>query len=598
MTTQSVAKTIAELPFLGADRFDERPAQRFRGDGEWQDVSYREVAEATTDIALGLMDLGVKPRDRICVLSDTRPEWVHAEFGISASGAVVVPIYPSSSPEECEWVIGNSGAVAVFCENSAQLAKIAASLPRLSTVSHIIMIDPADGIDTGRAQLLSLVDLRSLGSNGDPLELARRTAEVMPEDIAMIVYTSGTTGRPKGCTLTHVNMTSCCRITSELEVIGPDDVVYLFLPMAHVFAQVVQLSASSVGAVVAYCSGDATRILPDFAEVAPTFVPSVPRIFEKVYSVFSSQVPAEMVTNAVAAGTAVRQLEAAGQPVPEALAEGFAQADAALFAKVRGVFGGKLRGAISGAAPIAPEILQFFHAAGVPVYEGYGMSESSSVGTLNSAKATKIGTIGQPVPGCETRIAEDGEILMRGPHIFTGYWDNPQATAETIVDGWLHTGDLGTIDEDGYVSITGRKKDIIITAGGKNLTPANLENDLRQSPWISQVVMHGDRRPYPVALITLDIEYVLPWAKEQGLPTQLDQLATHPTVMAAIQDAVDRNNSHHAKVSQIKKFAILDHDLSLEAGDLTPTLKVKRAVVQQKYAGILDAMYEDVSPVS
>ncbi|MDQ3733911.1 MAG: long-chain fatty acid--CoA ligase, partial [Actinomycetota bacterium] len=515
-----------------------------------------------------------------------------------AAGGVVVPIYPSSSAEECEWVIANSGAVAVFCENAAQLAKVATSLSRLDAVRHIILIDPADEVDISGVETGTLEQLRSSGRDGDPMELARRTAAVEPEDVGLIVYTSGTTGRPKGCTLTHRNMTSCCRVTTELEVIGPDDVVYLFLPMAHVFAQVVQLSASSVGAVVAYCSGDATRILPDFAEVQPTFVPSVPRIFEKVYSVFAGQVPPEMLTNAVAAGTAVRQLEAAGQPVPEQLAAGFAQADAVLFAKVRGVFGGKLRGAISGAAPIAPEILQFFHAAGVPVYEGYGMSESSSVGTLNSAGATKIGTIGRPVPGCEARIAEDGEILMRGPHIFAGYWDNPEATAETLVDGWLQTGDLGAIDEDGYVTITGRKKDIIITAGGKNLTPANLENDLRQSPWISHAVMHGDRRPYPVALITLDPEYVIPWAKEQGLPTEMGELAVHPTVQATIQEAVDRTNSHHAKVSQIKKFAILDHDLSLESGDLTPTLKVKRAVVQQKYAGLLDAMYEDVSPVS
>jgi len=317
----------------------------------------------------------------------------------------------------------------------------------------------------------------------------------------------------------------------------------------------------------------------------------VPRIFEKVYSVFSGHVPAEMMTEGVAAGIAVRQLEAAGQPVPEQLAAGFAQADAALFAKVRGVFGGRLAGAISGAAPIAPEILQFFHAAGVPVYEGYGMSESSSVGTLNSLGATRIGTIGRPVPGCEARIAEDGEILMRGPHIFAGYWDNPEATAETLIDGWLQTGDLGTIDDDGYVSITGRKKDIIITAGGKNLTPANLENDLRQSRWISQAVMHGDRRPYPVALITLDVEQVLPWAREQGLPTELDQLAVHPSVRELVQEAVDRTNSHHANVSQIKKFAILDHDLSLESGDLTPTLKVKRAVVQQKYAAELEGLY-------
>jgi long-chain acyl-CoA synthetase len=287
----------------------------------------------------------------------------------------------------------------------------------------------------------------------------------------------------------------------------------------------------------------------------------------------------------------VRDLRRADRPVPDELQAAFDRADEQLFSKVRAAFGGAVRQAISGAASIATEILQFFHAAGVPVNEGYGLSESTAIGTLNTLDALRIGTIGRPVPGCEVRIADDGEILMRGPHIFAGYWRNPEATADTLVDGWLVTGDLGTVDEDGFVTITGRKKDIIITAGGKNLSPANVENDLRGSRFISHAVMHGDRRPYPVALITLDPEVITPWAQQQGLPADIPRLATHPSVIALIQEAVDEVNARYAKVAQIKKFAILDRDLSVEAGELTPTLKVKRRVVDEKYADVLEALY-------
>jgi len=581
-------ETLAELPFLGAERFGGRPAQRFKRDKAWQDLSYTGLRDVTREIALGLVALGVGPGDRVGVLSGTRPEWVQAEFGVAAAGAVVVPIYPSSSPEECEWVLGDSGAVAVIAENAAQLAKVE-HVRRLPALRHAVVVDPV-GADT-----VSLEQLRARGQEGDRSELERRTAGVRPDDPALIIYTSGTTGRPKGCVLTHRNMTACCRVTRELQVIGAEDVAYLFLPLAHVFAQVVQLSVSAVGGVAAYCSGDASAIVPDCAEVRPTCIPSVPRIFEKVYALFASQVPADMLATAVGVGRSVRRLERAGEPVPEQLRSGFEQADAQLFAKVRAVFGGRVRVAISGAAPIAPEILEFFHAAGVPVYEGYGLSESASVGTLNTAEAIKIGTIGRPVPACEVRIAGDGEILMRGPHVFAGYWNNREATADALIDGWLQTGDLGSIDEDGFVTITGRKKDIIITAGGKNLTPANLENDLRQSPWISHAVMYGDRRPYPVALITLDAEQVIPWAREQGLPADLATLAAHPAVHALVQAVVDEANARYAKVAQIKKFAILDHDLSQETGELTPTLKLKRQIVRQKYADIFDALYDGPS---
>jgi long-chain acyl-CoA synthetase len=579
-------ETLAELPFYGAERFADRPAQRFMRDGAWHDRSYAGMRDIVTEVALGLIALGVRPQDRVCVLSDTRPEWVHVELGIAAAGAIVVPIYSTSSAEECEWVIGDSGAVAVVFENAMQVAKVEPSRDRLPELRYSIVIDPT-GTD-----VLSLDELRAQGRGGDPLEVARRTADVRPDDPALIVYTSGTTGRPKGCVLSHRNMTACCRVTEELHILGPDDVSYIFLPLAHVFAQVVQLSTSATGGVVAYCSGDATAIVPDLAQVRPTCMPSVPRIFEKVYALFAAQVPAETLGTAVDVGLAMSRLEP-GDPVPEQLRQAYDNLDAELFAKVRAVFGGRMREAITGAAPIAPEILEFFHAAGVPVYEGYGLTESASTGTLNTKEALKIGTVGRPVPGCEVRIADDGEILMSGPQIFVEYWRNPEATAETLVDGWLQTGDLGSVDADGFVTITGRKKDIIITAGGKNLTPANLENELRQSPWISQAVMYGDRRPYPVALITLDAEQIVAWARGQGLPEDIPSLAAHPSVIALVGSIVEEANAGHGKVAKIKKFAILDHDLTQEDGVLTPTLKVKRRVVHERYADVFDALYNE-----
>ena len=582
-------ETLAEFPFFAADRFADRPAQRFRRDGEWLDLSYAALRDVTAEIALGLIAAGVRPGDRVCVLSDTRPEWVQAEFGIAAAGAIVVPIYPSSAAQECLWVIGDSGAVAVFVENAAQLAKLEQLRGQLPELRHVILLEAAGG--TADAGVTGLEQLLAQGRQADSAELGRRVVGVQADDPALIIYTSGTTGRPKGCVLTHRNMTACCRITEELEILGPDDVTYLFLPLAHVFAQVVQLGTGAVGGVVAYCSGGAAAIMGDCAQVRPTCLPAVPRIFEKVYAAFASQVPPELLAGAVACGLAARQQRSAGQALPEELSAAFEQADAQLFGKVRAAFGGRLREPISGAAPIAPEILEFFHAAGVPVHEGWGLSESAGVGTFNTSGATRIGTIGLPVPGSEIRFADDGEILMRGPQVFAGYWNNPEATAEMLADGWLQSGDLGSADEDGFVTITGRKKDIIITAGGKNLTPANLENELRQSLWISQAVMHGDRRPYPVVLITLDAEQVVPWARQQGLPSDIAELAVHPAVRALIEPVVAQVNARRAQVAQVKKFIILDHDFSQETGELTPTLKVKRRVIELKYAQLFDALY-------
>jgi len=337
--------------------------------------------------------------------------------------------------------------------------------------------------------------------------------------------------------------------------------------------------------------------VPEIQETRPDYVPSVPRIFEKIYALATAQLEKatpeerEQFREAIKLGVKVRDLENHGQPVPDELRKPFEQADEAIFKGVRALFGGHMREATTGAAPIAPEILEFFYAAGVPVLEGWGMTETTGVGTVGTLDHFKFGTVGRALPGVELKIADDGEILCRGPHIFREYWRNPEATEETMSDGWLRTGDLGELDDEGYLKITGRKKDIIITAGGKNLTPANIENDLKQSPFISQAVMYGDRKPFPVAMITLDPEEIVPWAQEQGLPEDIESLAEHEKVHEMIQTELDRANSNYARVEQIKKFTILDHDLSVETGELTPSLKVKRNVIYDRYGDLFESLY-------
>jgi long-chain acyl-CoA synthetase len=590
-STRAIAATVAALPSSVAQRFGDHLAARHRVDGEWREVTYHEVVEAIGEIALGLAELGIEPGDRVGIIADTRLEWTLASYGISAAGGVVVPVYPTNSPRECEWVLGNSGAKAVVCENDAQAAKVEQVRGNLPDLGHVIAID-------GGAGDLTLDQLRESGRGRDRAELEERQSRVVPEDAYTIIYTSGTTGPPKGVVLTHGNAMAVCEMVEELEFIEPDETTYLFLPLAHAFALTAQLASFDQGTAIVYYGGDTKQILPEVIETKPSYLPSVPRIFEKLYTAAlkmaegGSDEDQARFAQAVKLGAEVRRRRERGEEIAAEIEQAFAQAEERLYSRVRGLFGGNIRRAVTGAAPIAPEILEFFYACGVPVLEGWGMTETTGVGTVCTLENFKFGTVGRPLPGVEVRIAEeDGEILVRGPHVFREYWRNPEATAETMVDGWLHTGDVGSIDEEGYLSITGRKKDIIITAGGKNLTPSNIENDLKQSRYISQAVMHGDRRAFPVALITLDPEEILPWASERGLPEDLGALSSADEVRALVQEELDRANAHYAQVEQIKKFAILERDLTVEDGELTPTLKVKRSVVNERFADLFEAMY-------
>jgi long-chain acyl-CoA synthetase len=597
------AGTVADLIPSAAAAHAKHTAVRFKRGGAWQDISYAQLATIVQEVGLGLIDLGIEPGERVCILANTRPEWSYADLGATAAGAVVVPIYQTNSPEECLWVISDSGAGAIVCEDDEQLAKIAAIREQLPDLRTVIVIDGASASSPEASEnsrtldAISLEEVRERGRSRAPEELQERRAGVRPEDPFTFIYTSGTTGPPKGCVLTHGNYRAIMDMIGESGEITDDEVAYLYLPLAHSFALLVQLAIFDLGGTLAYFGGDTKQIVPELMEVKPTYLPSVPRVFEKIYTLAHGAIEAkppeerQRAQEAIALGVKVRDMINRSEPVPAALQKPFDEADNELFKLVRGIFGGNVRHATSGAAPIAKEILEFFWACGVPVLEGYGMTETATAATVSTVEHHRFGTVGRALPGVELKIGEDGEILIKGPNIFQGYHNRGEESFGAVEDGWMHTGDLGSIDADGYLSITGRKKDIIITAGGKNLTPANIENDLKQCRWISQAVMHGDQRPYPVVLITLDEEEIPSYAHEHDLPQDIPSLCKRPEIQELIQSEVDRANQKYAQVEQVKKFVILDHDLSQATGELTPTLKVKRNVVNEQYAALFDELY-------
>ena len=581
------ATTMAGLAAAAAASYGRDPALMHKAGDEWATVSYEELGEAVSEVARGLVDLGVGHGDRVAILSHTRPEWTFANLGILATAAASVSIYQTNSPEECRYVLDHSESGAVFVEDEEQLAKIRAVRGELPALRHVVVFD---GETSDEA--ISLADLRARGRRRDPAEVDSRTASVTPDDPCVFMYTSGTTGPPKGVILTHGNYRAMCDMVRRTsDAIRAGQSVYLFLPLAHAFALLIQFLSVERGGKLAYWQKDPQKIVSDLMEVRPTYFPSVPRVFEKVYALARGNAPdPEKLDRAVAVGMTVRQMRERGEQVPAELREAFDQAEESLFKNVRNLFGGRVEQCVVGAAPIAKEILEFFYACGVPVMEGYGMTETSTSATVNRPDAYRFGSVGKPVDGVEARVADDGELLLRGPNIFTSYYKDAPATREALdADGWLHTGDLGRIDEDGFVYITGRKKDIIITAGGKNIAPANLENGLKQSRWVSQAVVVGDRRPYLVALVTLDPEEVPAFAQEHGLAPE--DVPDSPAMRAEIQSVVDQVNAEVGRVEQVKRFTILPRDLSQEGGELTPTLKVKRNVVHDKYAGAIEALY-------
>ena len=579
------SRTMADLIALAGRKHADRPAIKHKVGDEWVDVPYKDMAEKVKHVSLGLVDLCIQPGDKVAILSNTRPEWTYANFGLLGAGAASVSVYQTNSPEECHYVLHHSESRAVFVEDAEQLEKVREVEAELPELELIVVIEPSG--DIGDA--IALDDLCARGRRRPDADYEERMAGVGDDDVCLYIYTSGTTGPPKGCLLTHGNYRRVSDMVESDGVLNEDEVIYLFLPLAHAFALLIQLVAFDIGSAIAYWEKDPQKIIPNLLEVKPTYFPSVPRIFEKIYTLANSVGDPEEIRHAVEVGFKVRQLEEAGEAVPAKLQAAFDEGEEKLYKNVRNLFGGRIRQAVTGAAPISKEILEFFYACGVPVMEGYGMTETSTVASSNRPEAFRFGSVGKPLHGVEARIADDGELLLRGPNIFKGYFKNEAATEEALADGWLHTGDLGSIDDDGFIYITGRKKDIIITAGGKNITPANLENSLKQNRWISQAVVVGDRRPYLVVLITLDPEEIGAFAEQHGLaPEDVPESAE---MRAEVEAAVKEANSHVGRVEQIKKFKILPHDLSQQTGELTPTLKVKRNVVNEKFAGEIEALY-------
>jgi len=577
---------------LAAERHADLRAVTYKDDsGQWVSKTYREVGEITKRLALGLIELGIEKGDKVSILANTRPEWTYFDFAALSIGATVVPIYQTNSPEECHYVLENSDAKALIVEDDEQLAKIRRVGDDLPLLEHVIRMEGSGG------GAMSMDELVEAGRARSDMEWEQRWRSVTPEDICTFIYTSGTTGPPKGCVISHGNYRSMITMALEESVLERESTAYLFLPLAHSFALLIQFLSIDLGGNIAYWERDPLKIIPNLAEVKPDYFPSVPRIFEKIYTAATGEIEKtgglkKLVFNwAIRVGGKVRERERAGRRVGFLLHKQYEFADKQVLSKIRALFGGRIKNCVTGAAPINPEILRFFDAAGVLILEGWGMTETSTAATIARPDAFKFGKVGRAFKGCEIRIADDGEILVKGPNIFQGYYKNEEATREALEDGWLHTGDIGEIDEDGYLSITGRKKEIIVTAGGKNISPANIEAEIKQSPYVSQCVVIGDRRPYLVALVTLDAEESAKLAAESDWPTDPAELARHEGMRAVIQQQIDQVNEKFARVEQVKKFAILPHDLSQETGELTPTMKVKRNIVAEKYEKDVDALY-------
>jgi long-chain acyl-CoA synthetase len=588
------ARTLATLALGAAARYT-ATAMRYPQDGGWGRTSYPQLGADVRAIAKGLIALGVAPGDRVAILSNTRAEWTLTDFGAICAGAVVVPVYQTNSPDECRYVLEHAGATALFCEDDGQVAKVVQIRDALPDLRHVLRFEGEGG------DAMTLDELRAAGAEISDADLDARVAAVGSDDVATIVYTSGTTGPPKGCMLTHGNLCADIDgIRQRLEITAGDDVVYVFLPLAHVLTRIVQLCAIDAGAELAYWRRDPKKIVEDVQIIKPTYLPSVPRIFEKIHTVATAKADAaggakaKLFHWAVGVGCEVARREDRGGHAGLVLKAQHALADKLVLHKIRDLFGGRVKLALTGAAPIDTEILEFFHGAGVWVLEAYGMTETCAIQSLNTIEEHRFGSVGKPLPICEVKVADDGEVLMRGPNIFVGYYNDAEAAAETLTsDGWLPSGDLGEFDADGYLSITGRKKDLIITSSGKNISPSNIENALKLCRWISQAIVFGDRRPYLTALLTIDPDEAAALAEQVGASSPDPAALAHdPAVRELLQAAVDETNRKFARIEQVKKFTVLDRDLSEEDDELTPTLKVKRNVVYERYAEQFKRLYD------
>ncbi|MFD0337809.1 AMP-dependent synthetase/ligase [Streptomyces sp. NPDC127117] len=583
------------------------------GDGpdEWKSLSWAQAAERVYAVAAGLIGLGVQPEERIALAASTRVEWVLVDLGVMCAGAATTTIYPSTNAEESAFILSDSGSRVLIAEDAAQLAKARERRSELPDLAHVVVIDPegagpAEGDPEG--WVLTLAELEARGAEHlakHPEAVEERVSAITADQLATLIYTSGTTGRPKGVRLPHDNWSYMAKATVATGLITMEDVQYLWLPLAHVFGKVLTSGQIEVGHVTAI-DGRVDKIIENLPVVQPTYMAAVPRIFEKVYNGVAAKARAgggaKYKIFQWAAGVA-REYATVSQDnfrrtgtasVPFALGAKHKVADALVFAKIREAFGGRLRACISGSAALAPDIGLFFSGVGIHILEGYGLTESSAASFVNPGEAYRTGTVGKPLPGTEVRIADDGEILLRGPGLMQGYHGQPEKTAEVLEsDGWFHTGDIGELSVDGYLRITDRKKDLIKTSGGKYIAPAEVEGQFKAvCPFVSNILVHGADRNFCTALIALDEPTILGWAAENGLGGKpYAEVVASPQVVELIEGYVKRLNGGLQRWQTIKKFRLLPRDLDIEHGELTPSLKLKRPVVERAYQELIDDMY-------
>ncbi|MEV0978063.1 AMP-dependent synthetase/ligase [Streptomyces sp. NPDC049915] len=596
---------VAATPDAEAYRYPV-PAASGEGPDAWKSLSWSQAAERVHAIAAGLIELGVQPEQRVALASSTRLEWILADLGIMCAGAATTTIYPQTNAEESAFILSDSESKILIAENAAQLAKAVERRAELPDLTHVVVIDPA-GVESGD-WVLTLAELEQRGAARlaqEPELVKERVGKITRDQLATLIYTSGTTGRPKGVRLPHDNWSYMAKAIAATGLVGADDVQYLWLPLAHVFGKVLTSGQIEVGHVTAV-DGRVDKIIDNLPVVQPTYMAAVPRIFEKVYNGVAAKAKAggaakykifqwaSEVAREYAKVSQDNFRRTGNRTVPFGLGARHKVADTLVYSKIREAFGGRLRACVSGSAALAPEIGYFFAGAGIHILEGYGLTESSAASFVNPGEAYRTGTVGKPLPGTEVRIADDGEILLRGPGIMQGYHKLPDKTAEVLEsDGWFHTGDIGELSPDGYLRITDRKKDLIKTSGGKYIAPAEAEGQFKAiCPYVSNILVHGADRNFCTALIALDEPAILDWAKDNGLPGKAyAEVVAAPQTVELIDGYVKQLNEGLQRWQTIKKFRLLPRDLDVEHGEITPSLKLKRPVVEREYKHLLDEMY-------
>ena len=583
------ASNLTDLVLSAAAATPDRPLYRRWDGAAWQDVTGPAFLEQVRALAAGMVAAGVGAGDRVGLMARTRYEWTLCDAAIWWAGAVTVPIYETSSPDQAQWILEDSGAVAVVVETDEHARLVAGVRASTPGLAHVWSIDGGD--------LAALADPAGPAASVSAADLeARRTAATL-DDLATIIYTSGTTGRPKGCQLTHGNFVRLAHAGVEQvpEVFsGEDASTLLFLPLAHVFARYIQVLCW-VSPVTVGHAADVKNLTADLASFSPTFILAVPRVFEKVYNAAEQKAAAagrgRVFAAAAATAIAWSRAQDAGGP-GLALRARHALFDRLVYARLRAALGGRTRYAVSGGAPLGERLGHFFRGVGLTVLQGYGLTETTAPTSVTTPRDVRMSSVGTPLPGCTVRVEDDGEVLVRGPHVFAGYWRNPAADAEALTDGWFRTGDLGSLDADGFLTITGRKKEIIVTAGGKNVAPAALEDQLRAHALISQAVVVGDQRPFVAALLTLDPEMLPTWLTNHGKPVMSPtEAAADPDVAAELQRAVDAANATVSRAESIRKHVVLPHDLTEASGHLTPSMKIRRSVVMADHAAEVEGLY-------